>query len=225
MTHALNVAALLSHLPLFRSLPADQLHKLARASQTVRVARHGFVFHRGDMASGLYVLASGSVALALPSPSGQEKITEFIGPGQCFGEAVMFLNQPYMEQARALQDSLLIWLDRADIVAVIEHDSGFARRLLHSLSQRLHGLVQDIESMTLQDATQRLIRFLLQQPRDGMQLRFPCSKHVVACKLGLAPETLSRLLQQLVSAGHISMQGRTITIHDCGALQQRLAGF
>lgn len=225
MAHMLDVAALLSHLPLFRGLQTSQLQQLARASVTVRVARHGFVFHRGDAAHGLYVLASGSISLALPSATGQEKITEFITPGQCFGEAVMFLGQPYMEQARALQDSLLIWLDRTDIVAVIERDPGFARRLLHSLSQRLHGLVQDIESISLHDATQRLIQFLLQQPREGMQLRFPCSKHMVACKLGLAPETLSRLLQQLVSAGHISMQGRTITIRDCGALQQRLAGL
>ena len=222
MSQTLDIVALLGHLPLFRTLHASQLDALARASQPLRVPKNGFVFHRGDAARGLYVLVVGSVALAIPASSGQEKVIEFFGPGQAFGEAVMFLGQPQMMNARALQDSLLLWLDKDDICAVIDQDPSFARRLLSSLSQRLQGLVQDIETINLQDATQRIIGFLLQQPREGHTVRIPFSKHLIASKLGLAPETLSRLLHQLCSAGLISVHGRTVTLHDSGALQQRL---
>lgn len=222
MARSLDIGALLRHLPLFQALPVSQLQQLTRAAQQLRVPRNGFIFHRGDRASGLYVLAVGSVVLALPSASGQEKILEFVTPGQSFGEAMMLLDQDYPMHARALEDSLLVWVDAQDVSAVIDRDASFARRLLHSLSTRLQVLVQDIETLTLQDATQRLISFLLQQPREGSQLRFPFSKHAIASRLGLAPETLSRLLHQLCHAGLISVQGRVVTLHDAPELQRRL---
>lgn len=222
MARSLDIGALLRHLPLFGSLPGSELQRLGRAAQQIRVPRNGFVFHRGDRASGLYVLAVGSVVLALPSAAGQEKIIEFIEPGQSFGEAVMLLGQSHSTHARALQDSLLVWVEAQDVCAVLEQDASFARRLLQSMSTRLQGMVQDIETLTLHDATQRLINFLLQQPREGSQTRFPFSKHAIASRLGLAPETLSRLLHQLCLAGLISVHGRVVTLHDCQALQQRL---
>lgn len=222
MAYKIDIDSLLLRLPLFRNLDANQLALMARASQQIRVKKHQFVFQRGDQANGLYVVAVGSIKLAIPSPSGQEKVIEFFSPGQAFGEAVMFLDKPYMVQAQALEDTLLIWIDKNDIYAAIDHDSLFARRMLAGLSLRLHALVQDIEAINLQNASQRVISFLLKQPRENGQVHFPFNKNIIASKLGLTPETLSRLLQQLSIKGLIQVNKLDVQIPDPDALEAQL---
>ncbi|QNM95128.1 Crp/Fnr family transcriptional regulator [Chitinimonas koreensis] len=224
MANRLDTGALLGHLPLFRNLDARQLALMARACQEVRIAKHGFAFQRGDPANGLYVVAVGTIKLAIPSPSGQEKVLEFFTAGQAFGEAVMFLDKPYMVQAQALEDTLLLWIDKQDIYAAIDHDPSFARRMLAGLSLRLHALVQDIEAVNLQNATQRVAGYLLRQPREDGQIHLSVNKNVVASKLGLTPETLSRLLGQLSGKGYIAVEGRDVQLLDAAALEALLYG-
>lgn len=217
-----DLGALLSHQPLFRNLDADQLALMTEACHQVNVEKHKFVFHRGDPANGLYVVAVGHIKLAVPAANGQEKVIEFFGPGEAFGEAFMFLDKPYMVEAQALDDTLLIWIDKRDIYAAIDRDPYFARRMLAGLSVRLHTLVKDIETVNLQNAMQRVVMYLLSQPREGGETRFPFNKSVIASKLGLTPETLSRLLHQLVEGGLISVEGKRVLIPDAEALEQRM---
>ncbi|WP_454725696.1 MULTISPECIES: Crp/Fnr family transcriptional regulator [Cupriavidus] len=224
MRHKLNLDGLLRSLPLFRNLDAAQLSELAGSCREVRVPRHGHVFRRGDAAPGLYVVAVGQIKLALPSLHGNpEKVVEFFGPGQAFGEAVMFLDRPYLVDAQALEDTLLILLGKKDIFAAIDRDPSFARRMLAGLSMRLHSLVQDIETVNLQNAQQRVIGYLLNRPREGNLTRFAVNKNLIASKLGLSPATLSRALQRLSEAALISVAGPEVVIHDVQALQHRFS--
>lgn len=222
MRHKTDLGALLAHQPLFRSLDADQLAVVTAAAQKVAIEKNEFVFHRGDPANGLYVVAVGHIKLAVPAANGQEKVIEFFGPGEAFGEAFMFLDKPYMVEAQALDDSLLIWIDKQDIYAAIDRDPSFARRMLAGLSLRLHTLVKDIETVNLQNAMQRVVAYLLNQPREDDQMRFPFNKSVIASKLGLTPETLSRLLHQLAEAGLIEVDGKRVHIVDAAVLETRL---
>jgi CRP/FNR family transcriptional regulator, dissimilatory nitrate respiration regulator len=217
-----DLSALLSHQPLFRNLDADQLALMTAACHQVNIEKHQFVFHRGDPANGLYVVAVGNIKLAVPAANGQEKVIEFFGPGEAFGEAFMFLDKPYMVEAQALDDSLLIWIDKRDIDAAIDRDPSLAKRMLAGLSVRLHTLVKDIETVNLQNAMQRVVMYLLGQPHEDGEMRFPFNKSIIASKLGLTPETLSRLLHQLSDAGLISVDGKRVLIPDAAALEQRM---
>jgi CRP-like cAMP-binding protein len=219
MTFKLNTEALLAQTPIFGSLNVARQVPIAHAGHEMQVAKHGFVFRRGDVASGLYMVVSGHIKLSIPSPGGNEKVLEFFGPGQVFGESGVFLERPYMVDAQALEDSVLVCMERDDIYAALDKDPSFSRYMLMTLAQRMDSLVEDIEAVNLQSAAQRLVCFLLRQPREGGCTRFPYSKGVVASKLGLSPETLSRLLHQLSSAGLISVRGRTVTIHQLEALR------
>jgi CRP-like cAMP-binding protein len=224
MAHQLDVEDLLAHAPLFRDLSASRITRIAQAARQVRLSRHSFAFRRGEQPNGVYVIVIGSVKLAIPSVEGHEKVLEFFGPGDAFGEAVMLLEQPYMVDAQALADTLLIWIDKREILAALEENPAFSRHLLEKLAHRWHALVEDIEAANLQSAAQRLVNFLLSQPRDGDCTRFPFSKSIVASKLGLSPETLSRLLNQFSRAGLITVHGRMVIIHQPDAFSiQRFA--
>ena len=217
----LNIEAMLADVPVFVNMQAAQLAPMTHAGRQLRVEKHDFVFRRGDAASGLYVVVAGHIKLSIPSPTGSEKVLDFFGPGQAFGESGLLLDRPYLVDAQALEDAVLISIDRQQVQAALEQDPSFARYMLMNLARRMDALVQDIEAVNLQSAAQRLACYLLRLPRTDGRTRFPFSKTLVASKLGLSPETLSRLLHQLTSAGLISVQGRSVMIHKLDALSSQ----
>lgn len=221
-----NVLQLLSHLPLFQSVPPEQLAALLGSVSERRLAKGECLFRRGDPATGFYAVAYGRMKLVIPSPQGAEKVVELIGPRQSLGEAVMFLGKPYPVTAEALEDSLVLRIDREAVDRLLAEDPSFARRMLAGLSVRLHSLLRDVESYSLRSSTQRVIGYLLQQagePGTGdtaLSIELPTAKQVVASRLNLTPETLSRVLAELSRSGLIEVQGRTITVASVQRLRE-----
>jgi len=220
-----DVRGVLANLPLFRQLSAEEIDNLAVGTREQKVLKNEFLFQKGEPSHGFFVIAYGQIKLAFPSQNGAEKVVEIIGAGQSFGEAVMFMEKPFPVYAQALADSLLLHIAKPVIFSAIDHDPTLARKMLAGLSIRLHGLIQDVEAYSLRSGTQRLIGFLLEQPQTatdgGVEIALPASKTVIASRLNLTPETLSRILHTLSEQSLISVHGRVIVAHDI----ERLRGF
>ena len=222
----LDVRQVLAHLPLFRELSAEQIEQIAAGTREKRAAKGEMLFQKGDTPRGFYVIVFGQVKLAFPSSQGNEKVVEIVGPRQSFGEAVMFMGRPYPVFAETLSDTLLFFIAENVVLDLLQRDPSFARRMLAGLSLRLHSLLQDVESYSLRSSTQRVIGYLLQhcgenEAEDGaITIALPTSKQVIASRLNLTPETLSRILHDLGQAQLISMQGRKITVHGLRRLRE-----
>lgn len=215
MAKPLDVSEFLGHLPIFRTLDHVSRQELADAARAKRLVKHEYLFRRGDLPTGMYIVVVGTMKLSIPDVRNNlEKVVEFIAPGEVFGEALMFLAHPYPTDAQALDDCLVIWIDRSDIDRLIDHDPLFARRMLTSLSVRFERLLHDIETISLHTADERLVDYLLRQSREGDTTRLMFNKRVIASKLGLKPETLSRSLQHLSAEGLISVNGARVQILD-----------
>jgi CRP-like cAMP-binding protein len=222
LSEKIDIPGQLSRLPLFATIGDEAIGHLAAATREKRLARGEVLFQRGDMPRGFHVVVQGQVKLAVSSAQGNEKVVEIVGPQQSFGEAVMFMERPYLVFAQALMDNtLLLAIAKSAVFELLENDRQFARRMLAGLSMRLHGLVRDVESYTLHSSTQRLIGYLLQhcesfddEPNSERTIVLPTSKQVIASRLNLTPETLSRIFAELSQAGLIAVQGKQITIHD-----------
>jgi len=222
--HKLDIRGVLSNLPLFRNLDAEEIERVVLpATREIRSERGDTLFQKGDQLSGMYVIVYGQVKLAFPSASGSEKVLQIFGAGESFGEAVMFLERPAPIYAQTLIDSLILLISKQAIFEAIERDPTFARRMLGGLSMRLHALVQDVESYSLRSAAQRVIGYLLQSAPESetqrTEVTLPASKHVIASRLNLTPETLSRIFSQLSHDGMITVSGRDVTIHDVERLR------
>ena len=207
--------------PIFATVPRDLLGTVASRSRRVRVARGECLFVRLTPATCFYGVVSGLVQLSVTSAEGAEKVIEIIRPHQTMGEAVMFLGRPFPVDARALEDSEVIAVPADVIDALFDSEPRFARSVAASLSMRLHSLIRDVEMYSLQPATERVVGHLLgllaQAPASG-RVTFAPSKGVVANRLGMKPETLSRVLRDLADAGLVKPSGRGLIIEDAAAL-------
>ena len=221
----IDIPALLVRLPLFQALTPEQITQVALNTRSKRLPKGEMLFQKGDLAHGFYVIVFGQVKLAFPSSNGNEKVVEIIGPKQSFGEAAMFAQRPYPVFAQALADTLLLHIARDVIFELLETDISFARHMLAGLAMRMHSLIQDVESYSLRSCAQRVIGYLLQHcPNEScegsIQITLPTSKQIIASRLNLTPETLSRILHDLAEAKLIKMQGKHISIGNLQRLRE-----
>lgn len=209
---------ILSRQPLFKSLSAEELAALVTGSQEVRATRGDFLFQKGDVPEGVHVVVSGQVKLSIPSSQGTEKVVHMFQAGSSFGEAMVFLDKPYPVCAQATQDSILVLVRKHTLLALMEDSTLLCRKMMASLSIRLHELLEDMETCTLRNSAHRVINLLCQlaAPHTGNSytVQLPASKQNIASQLNLAPETLSRTLHHLIQAGLIQVSGRTIQVLD-----------
>ena len=216
----LQTQAFLATLPLFKELAPAEIDRIAAGTAVLNVPRGEMIFNRGDPCEGFYLVVYGQVKLAFLSAEGSEKVVEIIAPGYSFGEALMFMEKPYILMAQALADSMLLHVSKSVVFAEIERDPVFSRKMLAGLSRRLHGLISDLEAYSFQSGAERVVGYLLRQDahESGETARYvvtlPTSKAIVASRLNLTPEHFSRILHDLVQAGLIAVEGRDMTILD-----------
>lgn len=211
-----NTIKFLSNLPLFSEFDQAELEQIASQTREIHVPRGEVIFHRGDDCNGFHLIVFGRIKLAFTSPNGSEKVVEIIGPKHSFGEALMFMDKPYIVSAQTLEDSLLLHVSKTVIFEELQRNPKFAQKMLAGLSRRLHSLICDVEVYSLNSGTQRVIGYLLKEgsPDNGQKVVLQASKTVVASRLNLTPEHFSRILHDLMDKGMIAVSGRDITILD-----------
>ncbi len=224
-TRTFDLPRYLSVLPLFTDLSRTELERLALGCQLRRLARGETIFRVGEPCEEFHVTVTGQVKLFAISPAGQEKVIELVGPGNSFAEALMFTGKPYIVNAQALTDTLLLTVKKDAVVGEIERDPRFAMRMLAGISRRLHGLVHDVEAYALHSGMQRVIGYLLRDQivedcatGEVVTVSLPVSKATIASRLSLTPEYFSRVLHELEAAGLVRIDKRDVHILDPKAL-------
>ena len=222
---AIKIEEFLKNLPLFRDLSADEVERMAASTSQVRLPTGSILFRKGDPCTGFHLIVYGQVKLAFGASDGSEKVVEILGPGQSFGEAVMFLDRPYVMFAETLADSLLLHVGKAVIFQELEQSPDFALRMLGGLAQKLHRIVGDLEGYSLKSGTQRVIGYLLRdvarvQTGRSVDVMLPATKSVIASRLSITREHFSRILHELADADLIKVNGRSIRFLDIDRLRQ-----
>jgi len=212
---------------LFAVLDDSQFTKVLAATHPLSLEENQHLFHFGDPARYFYVLKHGQIQLYRLSPSGEEKVIEIILPGQSFAEAVMFFKiNSYPVSAKAVLNTALWRIEMATFLSLLQESNALCLSLMGGMSRRLHGAIQDIDQLTLQNAGMRVIHLLLQSAPNHTVKRYSLDwetpKQVLASRLSVRPETFSRILQRLSRKGLIAVQGKTIEVLDLQALQQEL---
>ncbi len=210
---------------LFAEVPEAALRELLRSARDLTLRAGETLFTQGERAEHFFFVRAGSIKLYRVSPEGDEKIIEITRPGQTFAEAVTFLGTGgrYPVNAQALQDSRLLAFSQKAFRELLAGSVEICFGMLASMSRRLHMLINQIESLTLQNATYRLVSYLLEQIPHGVQtspeIVLTTPKSAIAAHLAIQPETLSRLLKRLSDGGLIEIEGNHVTVRDAQALR------
>jgi CRP-like cAMP-binding protein len=224
--HPVNIEALLTHVALFNGLASEEIARVAHATREIQIVKGETLFHRGDVCTGFHLLVYGQIKLTFTSAQGNEKIVEIISQGQSFGEAIMFLDKPYVVSAQALADSMLLHVSKTAIYEELEHDYLLARKMLAGMAMRLHQLMNDVESYSLHSGKQRIIGYLLRELPESEQngsnvtLTLLANKGAIASRLNLTQEHFSRILHELSDLGLIVVEGKKIHIPNVSNLRK-----
>ena len=207
---------------LFSHLAADQLERVARRARRVTLADGESLFEQGDRADRFYLLLGGQIKLYRLSPAGNEKVIEVVTPGSTFAEALMFLDRPhYPVGAQALSAAEVISVDAHDFAAMLRDSVDTCFLLLGDMSQRLRGLLREIDDLSLHSATCRVAGYILAQAPEGdgeFELKVP--KQILASRLSVKPETFSRIIRNLSEQGYIRMDGNRVRIMQPDAMRE-----
>lgn len=218
---------ILHQVPLFQALDDKQLKDVLKSSQVVSLASKNSLFEKDSTASHFYFLKSGQIKLFCLSEDGDEKVMEIINPSETFAEAIMFMpKQIYPVSAEALKKSEVYSFDMNCFRALLEDSQETCFRLLAIMGRRLHSKINDIDNLTLHNATYRLVVYLLEHLPAGAvalsNIHLDSTKVIIASRLSIKPETFSRILLRLSKRGLIEVHGNDITLLDVAGLRDLL---
>ncbi len=207
---------------LIGSLPEETAQEVLEASSWQHLERGETIFLQGEPASAIHIVADGWVKLYRIAPNGTEAVVSVITRGQGFGEAVAFRGQPYPVSAEAVTECTLLQVPAAALVAMMRERPEICLSVLASVFQHLHGLVTDVEHLKAQTGAQRVAEFLLELT-DGESgactVILPYDKVLIAGRLGIKPESLSRAFAKLRGLGVIIKRNHA-AISDIEALRR-----
>lgn len=209
---------------LFAGLSEAQLDRVYQHSRNVDLPEGRVLFEQEQPAHEFFLLAEGQVKLARYSVDGNEKIIDIIMPGQSFAEAIMFARQPvYPVTAAALVPSEVICFDARTYTDVLHESTDACFAIMAQMSRRLHWQIAEIDRLTLHNAAFRVIAYLLDQvpstDLDTSVVRLDTPKHVIASRLSITPETLSRSFARLGREGFLEIEDNAVHIYDIEKLR------
>jgi len=215
---------LIRRTPLLMDLPENELTRLLDASSVVEYARSRLLFLRGEPADHIFLLLDGWVKVFRDSAEGEQTVISVLKPGETVAEAAIFLGRDYPASAEVVGDARLLEIPADVLLGLLREDGELGIRMLGTLSQRLRGLILHIEQIQARSTSQRLGDFLLglcdtcEGGDSRVTIDLPYDKSLVAARLGMKPESLSRALVKLRNVG-VSTQGHQVLLEDIPQLR------
>lgn len=210
---------------LFAGLDDKQLTFVTQAARVIHLEENQLLFNAGQEAQHFFLVRSGRIKLFLTSADGAEKVLHIVGPGETFAEAIMFMQSTiYPINASALSTSELVAFSNKSFMEILRGSVDTCFRLLADMSAWLKKQLNEIDALTLQNATLRFTNYLLNQipasQTGETKVTLEAAKHIIASRLSIQPESFSRILRNMQKEGLITTQGNEIVITNVEALRE-----
>lgn len=179
------------------------------------------IFLQGEPADSVALVLSGWVKIYRIAPTGAEAVVSVFTRGQSFAEACAFRDIPYPVSAEAATEARVLMLPASAFLHEMREDPQVAMALVGAVFGHLHGLVWQIEQLKARSGAQRVAEFLCglaETGGGGQTVTLPYDKSLLAGRLGMKPESLSRAFSRLREVG-VSVRANRAAIADMKALR------
>lgn len=222
------VTTTLRKVSLFSGLSDSELGKLSTYVRSKTVEAGQILFAEGDPGQAVYFVESGRVKISKISADGREQILHFMGPGEVFGEVVLFEEGAYPATAEAVEDSRVGLILRRDIQQFIQENGEVAFKMLCLLSRRLREAQAKVHELALKNVYGRIAGLLVRlsdqgcKLPDGVLVPLVVTRAELANMIGTSRESVSRVLSEWNQKGIIRPERCGIVIMDMKRLKEYL---
>jgi CRP/FNR family transcriptional regulator len=226
-TRAEQTVAALRRVPVFSSLPDDELVRVADVALPRSYAGGQTVFREGDESNTCYVVRSGRARAVREHSDGRSITLAHFGPGDIFGELAMFDNERRSATIQTLEDTELTAILGSDMRRLMREHPDIAVHLLAALAGRLRETNERLTRQSFQTVQSRVASVLAEmidaaraEPADGDGILIVSTQAELAQLAGSSRESASRFLAVLERAGIISQGRGKLVVHDPDALER-----
>lgn len=187
-----------------RSLPEQHVETLLNCAHFRRFDRGETLFIQDENATVVHLVIDGWVKLYRVAPNGSEAVVSVFTRGESFGEAIALRGGNYPVSAEAVTACDLMMIPASALISMMKKDPEVCVTILAATFTHLHSLVAQLEQLKAQTGAQRVAEFLLSlagAEKGGCTVTLPYDKVLIAGRLGMKPESLSRAFGRLKIAG------------------------
>jgi CRP/FNR family transcriptional regulator, dissimilatory nitrate respiration regulator len=202
---------------LFAGLPAGDLNAIAAITVLKPLGKGDYLFREGESSHGFYVVQKGAVNIHRVNPAGKEQVIRVFRAGESFAEAALATQAGYPADARALEPSQILLVQKTGFLALLKRQPELALRMLASMSTHLRSLIGQLEDLTLKDVETRLANWLIKRcpnpdATEPVAIELKTTKRMLAAELGTVSETFSRTLAKFRDQKLVEVKGKTLRV-------------
>jgi CRP-like cAMP-binding protein len=217
----------LRELALFASVDGQTLQRLARDAKVETFDDGEVVFRQGDKALCVAIVLSGYVKLSRTASCGDETLINICSAGESLYEALPLDGESYGVGAEAIGAASVLKLSAVRFRYVLRESSALANAVIEEAARKIGALMGEVEALKGQNAEQRLAQFILSLCPDGEEscsFRLPYDKRLIAARLGVKQETLSRAFAKLREIG-VRTETRDVFVESVSRLGAECCGI
>jgi CRP/FNR family cyclic AMP-dependent transcriptional regulator len=229
MEHEARRRVLLSS-PLFGVLPGEALDDILLQATEKFIRRGQTLYQKGDEGTYLVAVLSGRLRMSASSAEGREVTLNMIDAGEVFGEIALLDGKPRSADATALEDSMLMLVERRHFLHHLMTSNDLALRIIDVLCQRLRDTSEALGNFAMLDLPGRLARKLLnlateygKPVEEQIRLDIRLSHTDLGRFVGCSRETVNKQMRAWEERGIVARESGRITVRKPGALK-RIAG-
>ncbi|HTJ24671.1 MAG TPA: Crp/Fnr family transcriptional regulator [Candidatus Limnocylindria bacterium] len=206
---------------LFDRVGDDAVANCEHIFTQVPYPKRALVFEQGDVGRLVYIVKIGRVRIARATQDGKEITMAILGPGDLFGEEVVFSDVVRSTFATCLEDSLLCTARAEDLYGLMTRHASIALNVANYLREQRDdalSVVEDLASLKVPDRLFKLLERLAAEhgvaSDAGTMIDVPLTHADLASLIGSTRETVTAQITQLAREGRIRTLGRRIVVLD-----------
>lgn len=210
-------------LKLFAGISSEERDRLLETGRLRHVARGEYLFLSGDPADHFYIVCQGDMQLMRETPDGKAVTIDVADRGKTIGKRdILNAFGHHTISALAASDATVLEFPAVWLKNLAAHPT-IAANILFTLSQYQHMVEIESEQKSTMNVAQRvgcfLQRLCVLHGFDPRGFNLPYSKALIASRLGMSPETLSRSLGALKEHG-VRVEDSRVSFCDIHAMEE-----